>query len=319
MIIDAHTHFYKEGFLSDAFHENSAKAWAVAKEGRKPEMIMEKLSQGILDPDGRMFIENLDNAGVDLALIQTLDAGQFWSGQDPEVSLANQYAIYYELQQTYPDRLRIMAYADPRRPDCIELMTKAVDEYGFIGCGEFVPEGFNMKEDYAQALFSFCQERKLPVAIHTRAGTGVDASGADLSTNNHCHPSHIADIMDKYPDLTVLISHVGWPVWWESACKVAQDRPNCYLELSNWTFGMSNPAELIAKLACMKDMVGADRMIFGSDQPSGKTMCVDQPFLKGWVDFFKHLPQQATQFGYEFTEEEIEQILGKNAARVFGI
>jgi predicted TIM-barrel fold metal-dependent hydrolase len=319
MIIDAHTHFYQDGFLSDAFHKHSAKAWAAAKEGRKPEMIMEKLSQGILDPDGRMFINNLDHAGVDLALIHILDAGEHWSGQEPEIPLAEQYALYSELQQTYPDRLRIMAYADPRRSDCIDLMTKAVDEYGFVGCGELVPEGFNIKDDFVQPLFRFCQERNLPVAIHTRIGTGVDVSGADKTKANSCHPQHISEVMDRYPDLVVLISHVGWPIWWESACQVARDKPNCYLELSNWTFGLADSGEMIPKLACMRDMVGADHMIFGSDQPSGKTLCVEQPFLKGWVDFFKNLPQLAAQYGYDFSDEEIKLILGKNAARIFGI
>jgi hypothetical protein len=66
----------------------------------------------------------------------------------------------------------------------------------------------------------------------------------------------------------------------------------------------------------MRDMVGADHLLFASDQGSGKQFCGERSELPMWVNFFKSLPDEAKKYGYQFTESEVSLILGGNAQRI---
>ena len=137
-----------------------------------------------------------------------------------------------------------------------------------------------------------------------------------MTIPNHSHPGHISKLLKDYKDLKVVVAHAGYPKWWEAAIQVAKGHPTCYLELSNWQMGLLNYDDMVPILVAMRDNVGADHIIFASDHPSGKRYR-DLNFLAGWVDYFKTLPQKAKSFGYEFTDAEVNLILGENARRLF--
>ncbi len=82
---------------------------------------------------------------------------------------------------------------------------------------------------------------------------------------------------------------------------------------------MGEPNSLIPKLACMRDMVGADRMCFGSDQNSGKRHCRENSVLSQWLDFMRRLPEMAKDYGYLFTQEKMDLILGGAAQKHFNL
>ncbi len=208
------------------------------------------------------------------------------------------------------------AFFDPRRKNSLELLEKAAKEYGCIGCGEISVTGFSMTDEIIQPVFKRCEELNLPVFIHTRAGHGTELKGEDLTRNNTAHPSHIKALQAAYPDLVIILGHAGYHLWWEEACRIARGNPNCYLELSDWYLELSDPGNLIPKLACMRDMVGADHVLFGSDQVSGNRFCGERSVLPKWVRFMKNLPEEANKYGYQFTKVEVELILGGNAQRI---
>ena len=134
--------------------------------------------------------------------------------------------------------------------------------------------------------------------------------------NSHSHPGHIAKVIARYPELKVIIGHAGYPKWWEAAIAVAKGHPNCYVELSNWNFGAVDMSDFVPILAYMRDTPGADHMMLGSDQLTGKRYCGEKSFLPLWVDFFKRLPETAKTYGYEFTKEEVDLILGGTAQKL---
>jgi uncharacterized protein len=79
-----------------------------------------------------------------------------------------------------------------------------------------------------RAYFPFyakCVELCIPLSIHTSANwTRTRAS--DLG-----HPRHIDEVACHFPELTILMSHAGYP-WVLEACLVAWKHPNVYLELA---------------------------------------------------------------------------------------
>lgn len=318
MVIDIHTHFWGKNYIPRAFHMITAKTWADDEPGRDPVKILPKIEEGLIDLDGKLFIENMNRAGVDTAFIMAADFGIHWCGEDPSTPLEDQFLNYAEIQKRYPGRLYAFAFVDPRRKGAVELFGRAIKEWGFKGCGEFTCKDISVADDISQPMIRKCADLGVPVLIHTRAGSGTEKTGL-FTVENIAHPVHVETVLKKYPGLKVIISHVGYPVWWERAAQIASKYPNCYLDISNWHRDMGEPNSLIPKLACMRDLVGADHMCFGTDQNSGKRHCKENSIMSQWVGFLKKLPEKAKESGYQFRQEEINLILGGAAQKLFNL
>jgi predicted TIM-barrel fold metal-dependent hydrolase len=150
MIIDFHAHLWGRGFIPPAFYKETARQWAEKSPDRTPDMILSKLLEGVVDEDGKLFIENMNQAGVDMTVINISDMEFYRCGEEPEVTLDKQIEFYGELQKKYPERLQFFFFADPRRKNCVELLEKAVKDYGFIGCGEFTSDTLYVTDDVVQ-------------------------------------------------------------------------------------------------------------------------------------------------------------------------
>ncbi|MEM2783153.1 MAG: amidohydrolase family protein, partial [Candidatus Hadarchaeales archaeon] len=101
----------------------------------------------------------------------------------------------------------------------------------------------------------------------------------------------------------------------EEAMFVAMMKPNVYMDTAAWGNYCEPSVYFYRVLRTICDMVGSDRILFGSDWP-----LTPKPLLSEaqWVDKFRNPPPQVKAAGIEFTSEEIEAILGRNAARVLG-
>ena len=97
MIVDVHAHYFRRGYIPRAFHAATAEIWAKGGAGRKPEDILPTIEEGLIDDDGKMFIDNMNRAGVDATVIMTADFGRFWTGEDHEVPPEEQFRFYGEL------------------------------------------------------------------------------------------------------------------------------------------------------------------------------------------------------------------------------
>ncbi len=69
-------------------------------------------------------------------------------------------------------------------------------------------------------------------------------------------------------------------------------------------------------LAYMRDEVGAHKILFASDNVAGPATEGEKSWLPRWVDFFRTLPERASECGYSFSKEEVDWILGENAIRL---
>jgi hypothetical protein len=74
----------------------------------------------------------------------------------------------------------------------------------------------------------------------------------------------------------------------------------------------------IKQLGRARDRVGAHRLMFGSDHFSGPKFRGREQ-LVDWTEWFRRLPDAARKYAVTFTPEEIELILGGNAARCLGL
>jgi predicted TIM-barrel fold metal-dependent hydrolase len=82
---------------------------------------------------------------------------------------------------------------------------------------------------------------------------------------------------------------------------------------------LHEPSEIIARLATWRQIVGSERILFASDQASGRRFTGERSKLPEWVQFFRDLPGNAADAGYRFTAEEADMILGGNARRFYAM
>ena len=130
------------------------------------------------------------------------------------------------LVERHPDRFIAFAGADIMRGNsALAELEHWVTERGFRGLS--LRPFMIGRPATDRAYFPFyakCVELGIPLSIHT------SANWTRTRPNDLGHPRHIDEVACHFPDLTILMSHAGYP-WVLEACLIAWKHPNVYLEL----------------------------------------------------------------------------------------
>ena len=265
--IDAHVHI-----LPDAVHEanpDSDDVWVYA--------------------DLHKYRAMMDRLSIEKAVIMPLN--------DPwlmymEFTIDEVHKNLYDMKRRYPGKFYAFADMDTRNTpaESVEAIHKAIVAYGLDGI-KIHPNntGIDLDSDYNQSIFSYAQEERIPVAIHSYPNTENDRSAA----------YRIVNVLNQYPDLTVIISHMG-AYQWEQLLPT-----HSFLDISAIlpeyvrTYGVSGTNEILRKF-------GADRLIFSTDYPDSRTLKSE----KIYGAYFDILNQM------DFTQEEAEKIAYGNIERI---
>lgn len=167
------------------------------------------------------ILDSLDDAGITRSLITGFD----------ERSTCGVTFVYNAsvaaVAARYPDRFLPFAGADILAGDsAVDEFERWVVEHGFRGLSlrPFMI-GRPASDPAYFPCYAKCVELGVPVSIHTSA----DWTRTRLSDLGH--PRHIDDVACRFPELTILMSHGGYP-WVLQACLIAWKHPNVYLELA---------------------------------------------------------------------------------------
>ncbi|MGD8240899.1 MAG: amidohydrolase family protein [Armatimonadota bacterium] len=227
-------------------------------------------------------LRRMDRCGVDKALI--------WL-QPPygrELSKGNAYVHQATLQ--HPDRFLGFGWADPNLgvEKARDTVRRCTDDYGFYG----------VKLNGAQNSFYIDdQELSVPV-IETLAATGkLLALHVGADAYEHTHPFRVAKITEQFPDLRILIVHmggVGVPDMTDAVIEVAA----AYSQLT-----LIGSAVRSAPLLKALRTLGSGRIAFGSDTPF-ELMHVELARYRALLD------------EDEFSEEDRHNVLAGNMLRV---
>jgi predicted TIM-barrel fold metal-dependent hydrolase len=238
---------------------------------------------------------------------------------EPATTIDRQVEYYATLQERHRGRLFAHVAVDHRRATCLSIVSRAVRDLGFVGIGEITPAGFTVANDALRPLMRLAADLGIPVQIHTRSGIWTELDGANLTESNPAHPIHVARLALALPSLKLVLCHAGYPHWWQAAAQAIADCPNCVLDVSNWNERLTEPHEIVARLAAWRSLLGIERILFASDQVSGSRFTGARSSLGKWVAFFRDLPAIAYAAGYRFTAEEASRILGRNAQVFYGL
>ncbi len=131
-----------------------------------------------------------------------------------------------EYVKQHPEKLEGWASVDPNEPGCVEQLEHAVKHLGLRGL-KLGPtyQHFNAQDRKHWPLFKKCQDLGLPIMWHQ--GTTFP-SRARL---NWAQPLQLEDIAMEFPDLKMIIAHLGHP-WEEDVVVLIRKCPNVYTDIS---------------------------------------------------------------------------------------
>ncbi len=233
MICDIHTHFWKPEELGEVLYNDLENA-------RIPADIMHFTSDQHLEA----------TAEVDRAVVFGLRAaasGLFVSNDTVR-----------EQVDRAPDRLVFFTSIDPAEKDYLEELERTHIDLGARGI-KLGPiyQGVHPLDRRYRHIYSYARKHNLPLLIHM-ATTFSGSVPLD-----YAHPRHMDEIAIDYPDLRIVLAHLGHP-WIGETIAIIRRHPNVYADISAlyyrpWQF--YNALRLLVEYGC------SHKVFFGSDYP----------------------------------------------------
>lgn len=265
--IDAHIHI-----LPDEVHEanpESEDVWVNA--------------------DLHKYVEMMDHLGIEKAVIMPLNDPWLMS---MEFTVEAVHKNLCEMKQRYPGKFYAFADIDTRNDPAtsVQEVRRAVEEYRLDGI-KIHPNnnGARLDSDYYNGIFTYAQEHNVPVAIHCYPNADDD----------YCTTQQIVGVLEQYPNLTVIVSHMGAYQWERLLPTSAYVDISAVLPDYVRTYGIKRTNEILRQF-------GAERLIFATDYPDSRLL----PPEEIYETYFVILEQM------DFTQEEAVQIVYGNISRI---
>lgn len=138
------------------------------------------------------------------------------------------------------------AWLNIHSPDAPRQLEMLVHDYGFASIKLMPVHGaFRVVSAVPNAVMEKARELKIPVTIH--------------SGNFFCYPLEIGVLAGRFPDVPVLMDHMGYRYWVAEAIEAAKAYPNIYLV----TTAVMEPHFI---WQAVKEL-GPERVVFGSNAP----------------------------------------------------
>ncbi len=205
--------------------------------------------------DPKLLIELLDQADIWRVALINYPSPDLMGFTDETNTFAAEYSRHA------PDRLIPFGGVHPRFTNDPEGQVEELMQMG-IRCLKIHPphqlfpaNAYTQGLDALGRIYRRCEERGLPVTIHT--GTSI-FPGARCKFGR---PMEVDDVAIDFPDLTIIMAHGGRPLWMDEAFFIMRRHKNVYLELSGIP-----PKKLPEYFPRLRDI--ADRVVWGTDWPS---------------------------------------------------
>ena len=200
--------------------------------------------------------------------------------------------------------------SDPR-PLNADLLREVAGEPRILpGCLVNPTMGASASDDLKKCVDQGARTVKLMAALHgyrvdstcadpimeQAASLGITATVHSGSPMSGCSPQYIGNLARRHPDVTIIMDHMGYREWVELAVEVAIENTNVYLGTT--LIAAAEPISI--KNIVRSNRIGANRIIFGSNSPSGIAL---------------HGVKGIRNVG--FTAQEESLILGQNLKQIY--
>lgn len=307
MIIDVHYHLFPK--LSEKMVRNLA-GWAIrlAKAMGKavdPEAVIKKAMATWPDPTGERLMGIMEDAGIDLTLICMVDNAAIALLKPENMQRGNK--MIADIARKNPGRVMALAGVDPRRPEAPDMLKQCFEEFGIKGLKYHPDDGYDPGGPESYKLLEILADYQGILLTHT-------GPLSPPSRNKFADPMLLTDLAVDFPELKIIAAHMG-QINWRPWAALAAQQPNLYGDLAMWDhYALAHYTLFCRELRDVLDYAGSTKVLFGTDNPIASTI---EP-TQNWIRLLKDLPEKAPA-GISFTEDEIDGILGRNAASILGL
>jgi len=305
MIIDTHVHLMSANFIAESYWDHWVRL-SSSLSNRSSEKIRQRLPE-FWDETGELLIKDMDEAGIDQSWISVLDFGLAKGVGEARYAITEINKIYAQIAQKYGKRMIAFVGVDPRREEAVRVLETGIKEWGMRGLKLIPFVGFYPNDENSYKLYAKADELGIPVLVHT---------GPEIIPfySKYCYPIYLDEVANDFPNLTIILAHTGL-CWWPEALDIASTKPNVYIDLAGWQPKIHRRPlnEFYIPLRTILDKVGFSRVLFGSDWSAYRLFRGGQT---NWVNVFKDAPNAFKEAGVTFSKDEMDAILGKNAAKI---
>jgi len=305
MIVDAHCHVWTWKIISDNYWNELAEVAIDFFERNNlgsptRDEVKNMVMDPMMDPDGSKLIANMDTSGVDKTIILPVDWG-YGIGEAEKT-------FYGSLGKEYPDRIIAFAGVDPMRPDAVDILDRAVNDYGCRGLKYHPASGFYPDCEESYRVLEKAQDFGLPVLSHT-------GPISKPLKSKYAQPVYLDTVVSDFPRLKIIAAHLGFCWWHELMNLMASKATTFYADFSGQQIKANRDfGGFCWMLREAIDEAGASKILWGTDNPPLEAVIP----MKDWLNMIRNLPDNAPD-GIEFTKQEIDALLGENAVQIFGL
>ena len=156
----------------------------------------------------------------------------------------------------HPDRLIGTMVLNPAfQKESLEEIDRCVDA-GMVGAGELYNQ-IKINDPLYYPIIEKLTDLNMLIHMHSTIGYSRVKLN-EREPENISLPEEFVEIAARYPEAMFQFAHIGGGIDWEYACKVLQNTPNVYVDVS----GSNNAGGMID--FAMK-YIGEDRLLFGCD------------------------------------------------------
>jgi len=225
--------------------------------------------------DKKIILKVLDTFNIDKIYISTL---QVYYPSMEDVKRYNNKT--YEFMQE-DSRVGGFIYVDPTHDNCMEVLKEGVKRK-MAGIKLWVSCFCDDKR--VDRVAKFCIDNNLPMLVHAFKKSTGQLPYETTAMN-------VRNLASRHPKLNIIMAHLGGNCY--DGIRCIEDLNNVYTDFSGTIYRSDDLAYTI-------DLIGEDRVLYGSDLPTGCMQCIGQ------VE------------GGNFTKEQKEKIYYKNALKILG-
>jgi len=308
MIIDVHYHLITTPVRYEVILGHMGEQARLAKAaGIKidDDTLARRAAERYPDVTGEKIMRWMNDAGIDITCVNTVDNVDNQTTQET-AQMANKRIA--DIANKYPDRLMAFAGIDPRRENALEMLKQCFEEYGMKGLKYHCDSGYDPNSPESIKILKYLEKKGGILLTHT----GPLGPPAQCK---YTEPILLSETSNKLPKLKIIAAHMGSSPKWREWAALAAFYPNLYGDMAMWQAYAFGKYELFCReLRDLIDYAGLEKVMFASDGPIYDIVIP----TKKYIQLIKNLPKNAPK-GIKFTEEEVDAILGNNAAKLLGI
>lgn len=324
-VIDTHAHWYPRDFITLLQREaaDNGASMSVNAKGYPVFSIPSQSQKSIMQPamiDPAIMLKNMNRRRVDVLTVSLTNPMVYWAPPAFGLKLSRQWNdSCAELHTAHPDRFLGTMMLPMQAPKlALKELDRAAKLPGMraLYLAEAI-NGRNLHEKDFWPVYARCEQLGLPIFLHSLYPCGQERMSEFFLRNLLGNPYEagiaasclvMGGVMDAFPKLKVMLPHAGGTFPWligriDYGIKVRKElahmkRPaSAYLRRFHYDTITHHPKIL----SYLVDLVGADRIVLGSDYD--QDMCDRRP-----VHFIEQVPGLGRR--------ERQLILSDNAAKL---